>query len=355
MTWLSWRQLRTSVAGVAVALVALLVVLWVSGSQLLHVFDTVVLPCHAHRDCGPVGAHFQALGHLTHVLSTLVIVAPILVGVFWGAPLVARELETGSYRLAWTQSVTRVRWSVVRLAMVALVAAAVVAVITSAVTWWQQPLDRFNDVPYSTFDARDLVPVAYAAFAVMLGALLGALLKRTIVAMLATIVGFVGVRYLVQAYVRPYVVAPLQAHLPFDVTLTSTGTSVGINPPKPGAWVISNETVTGTGRVVGQDGGLGSIGGVGFNVHKNDTATLVGVGRCPNRIPYPPGGPSGPQSPATRAALQRCLDSFHLRQLVTYQPTSHYWPLQWTESATFIVLATALGAACVWVVRRRLP
>jgi hypothetical protein len=29
---------------------------------------------------------------------------------FWGAPLVAGELESGTFRLAWTQDVSRVRW-----------------------------------------------------------------------------------------------------------------------------------------------------------------------------------------------------------------------------------------------------
>jgi hypothetical protein len=347
MIWLSWRQLRTSVVGVAILLVALLVVLWVSGTQLLHAFDTDVLPCHAHHDCGPVGANFQALGHLTHVLSTLVIVAPILAGVFWGAPLVARELETGSYRLTWTQSVTRRRWSLVRLAMVAAVAIVVVAILTAAITWWQQPIDRFNDTPYTYFDSRDLVPVAYTAFALTLGALLGALLKRTILAMLATVAGFAVVRYLISSYVWPHLVAPLKAVSPFKVTVTPGGIGAQIGPPNGSDLVISNLITTGSGRVVGANGGLGPTGGIGFNVHANGTATLVGVGPCPNRIP------TGNQ--ASSPAMQRCVDSFHLREVVTYQPPSHFWPLQWTTSAVFVALAIALGAACVWVVRRRLP
>ena len=41
--------------------------------------------------------------------------------------------------------------------------------------------------------------------------------------------------------------------------------------------------------------------------------------------------------------------------VVTYQPPSRYWPLQWSEAAIFVALAVALGAVCVWGVRRRLP
>ncbi|MGH9171962.1 MAG: ABC transporter permease [Acidimicrobiales bacterium] len=358
MTWLSWRQLRTSVIAVASALVALFVVLWVSGSQLLHDYDTVVVSCASHHDCGPVVAHFQALGHLSHALSTLVIVTPILVGVFWGAPLVARELESGTYRLAWTQSVTRSRWIVVRLAMLAGIVVVVTGLLSIAVTWWQSPLDRYNFSPFANFDARDLVPVAYAAFALMLGALLGTVVKRTLVAMAGTIVGFVVVRYLIGQYLRPYLLTPLRASSPLQLTLTPSGQSRTINPPNPGAWAISNQTVTPSGRVVGQSGGIGPNGAADFQVH-HGTAVLIGVGKCPNRFPVVPGGSrahaSPAQSRAAQSALQRCLDSFHLHNLVTYQPTSRYWPLQWYEAAIFVALALVLGAACVWAVRRRLP
>ena len=87
----------------------------------------------------------------------------------------------------------------------------------------------------------------------------------------------------------------------------------------------------------------------------NGTAVFTGVGRCPNPIPVGQGRPHAHPVPATMAALQRCIDSFHLRNVVTYQPASRYWPLQWSEAAIFVALAIAAGAACVWLVRRRLP
>jgi hypothetical protein len=355
VTWLAWRQLRASAIAVALALVTLFVVLWVSGSQLLHVYDSSVVHCGAHHDCGPVGAHFLALGHLTHVLSTLVLAAPILVGVFWGAPLVARELETGTYRLVWTQSVTRLRWIVVRLAVVLAATVVVMGLLSLAVTWWQHPLDQFNDAPFSNFEARDVVPVAYGAFGFMLGVLLGAVVKRTLVAMAGTIVGFVTVRYLIAQYVRPNLMTPLRASSPLNATLTSTGGGFSVQPPAPGDWVTSDQIVTGSGRVVGSSGLIGGNGDFGVNVHRDGTVAISNVGRCANRIPlvrhdgrYLPGRGFQP-------AIQRCLDSFDLRHVMTYQPPSHYWPLQWSEAAIFLAITIALGAACVWVVRRRLP
>jgi hypothetical protein len=360
--WLAWRQLRTSALAATLALVAILVALLVTGSQLLHVYDTVVAPCAAHHGgpfsnaCAPLTGHLFSDGHLRHVFGTLVFAVPFLAGIFWGAPLVARELESGTYRLAWTQSVTRARWITTRLVLVALVTVVLVVLLSAAVTWWQWPLDHVGPGLFSNFDERDVVPAAYALFAVALGALLGAVVRRTLVAMAATIVGLLGVRYLIEQYVRPMLFAPLRSSSPFHLQVTSTGVSAGIGPPQPNDWVISNQIVTGTGKVVGQGGGIGPNGNLGgFNVKDNGTAVFTGVGKCPNRIPVTPGGPNAHANPATQAALQRCVDSFHLHNLVTYQPPSRYWPLQWSEAAIFVALALALGAACVWLVRRRLP
>jgi hypothetical protein len=282
------------------------------------------------------------------------ILAPILFGIFLGAPLIAREVEAGTYRLAWTQSVTRARWIATRLTLVTLVTAVLVGLLTTAVTWWQRPLDLVNGPLWNHFEQRDVVPVAFAVFAVALGALLGAFVRRTLVAMAGAIVGYFGVLYLVTEYV-PNLFAPMRVSLPFRFQVTSTGAESTIGPPQPNDLVVSNQIVTGTGRVVGQDGAIGPNGNLGgFNVKGNGTAVFTGVGRCPNRIPVST-GPHGHTVLATQTALQRCVDSFHMRQVVTYQPASRYWPLQWTEAAIFVALAVALGVGCVWWVRRRLP
>ena len=226
MTWLAWRQLRTPAAVAALGVLGVLVALAVTGPHLLNVYDTVVVPCAAHGDCSSVTAHFQGLdAQLRHLCSALMILAPILFGIFLGAPLIARELEAGTYRLAWTQSVTRTRWIATRLTLVTLVTAVLMGLLSTAVTWWQRPLDLVNDALWLNFDQRDVVPVAYAVFAVALGALLGAIARRTLVAMAATIVGYFGARYLVTEYVRPNLFAPMRASLPFHLQLTATGAS----------------------------------------------------------------------------------------------------------------------------------
>ena len=48
-----------------------------------------------------------------------------------------------------------------------------------------------------------------------------------------------------------------------------------------------------------------------------------------------------------------CLAKYNLHETVTYQPASHYWPLQWIETGIFLVLAGALAGTCFWWIRRR--
>jgi hypothetical protein len=89
-----------------------------------------------------------------------------------GAPLVAREFETGTYRLAWTQT-TRTRWIAIKLAAIGLAGVVLTAILSLIVTWWSGPLDAVTMTPYSSFDQRDLVPLGYAAFAFVIGVAAG--------------------------------------------------------------------------------------------------------------------------------------------------------------------------------------
>lgn len=360
MTWLAWRQLRAQ-AAVAVALLAAVAIIFVlTGPRLRHYADTVVNTCAAHNDCVAVTANFHAFAHFSNAFSILVSVVPVLFGIFWGAPLVARELEAGTYKLAWTQSVTRVRWILVRLAMVALVAVALTGLLSLAVTWWESPVDRLNHSLFSQFGARDVVPAAFAAFCVALGALLGALMRRTLAAMAATLGCFAVVRYVVQQFVHPNLLAPLRLSQHFRAPLYFGNSNRGVTPPNPADWVRSDQVLSPSGKVLGQYGGIGPHGLFRFKVSSNGSAVFSGVGRCPNLISPPPGHlrpqyPTPAQARFLQAEIQRCVDSFHLREVLTFQPTSHYWPLQWLEAGIFAALALTLGAACIWWVRRRLP
>ncbi len=252
------------------------------------------------------------------------------------------------------------------MALVGGASVLVAALLSWMITWWASAYDRVQNVPYGVFDQRDLVPVGYALFAFALGVVVGAVLRRTLPAMAATLAGFVLVRYAVTQWVRPRLFTPVHQLTSFSSQFL---TSVGGNPSPPGTgsinpadWFLSQETLTAAGQVIGQNGGIGPDGEINFVAGAHGATVLEGVGTCPNRFPSPTapgaGGASGQKvahaTASANEAVARCLASFHLRTLATFQPESRYWPFQWVETAIFVALAVALLGGALWWVRRRL-
>lgn len=138
----TWRQFRNVAVGSIGALVVVAVILAITGPHLVHLYDTTIRNCEAQHDCSEVTQAFlQTDRSLYSWLGIIVIVVPGIIGVFWGAPLVAGELENGTFRLAWSQSVTRTGWMATKLCVVGLAAMAAAALLSLMVTWWASPLD----------------------------------------------------------------------------------------------------------------------------------------------------------------------------------------------------------------------
>jgi len=337
----TWMQSRVQAMVGLGALAIIAIVLALTGPHLVHLYDTTVAGCAAQGDCP--AATSTLLGNdnsLQLVLDVIVEVVPVLIGLFWGAPLVARELETGTYRLAWTQ-VTRIRWMVVKLGLLGLASMVATGLLSLMVTWWSSPLDRVRMTPFASFDQRGLVPVGYAAFAFVLGVTAGVLIRRTLPAMATALGGFVVARLVVAHWGRPYIVSPLQITIP-DTTIAATGTSsASAGAPDPRDWVISDQTVNANGHVIGQFGSVGPSGNTTVSLGAHGIA-IQGVGSCPNLHSQTPRN------------VQRCVDQLRVREVLTYQPIGHYWALQWSELAIFLGTAVVLSGFCLWWVRRRL-
>ncbi len=356
MIRLTWRQFRAQATVAFGALAVIAVALAITGPQLVHLYYTSVVPCQAQGDCSLATTAFVGRDKLLQGLGLVLVVVPGIIGVFWGAPLMARELETGTYKLAWTQSVPRRRWLAVKLGLVGLSSIAVAGLLSLMVTWWSSPIDRVNADPFTVFGQRGIVPFGYAAFAFTLGVTAGMLLRRTLPAMAATLVVFAGIRLAVTNWVRPYLLAPLHV-------ISTLQAPTGNGPPnpaaalKPGDWVVSDQTVNAAGKVIGQDGAINYGGGrfgILFGPMGDGRVTLQGVGLCPNRFPAPTGGaPGGPPSASFSQAAQECITRLGVRDVLTYQPTSRYWPLQWYEMAIFAGVAVVLAGFCFWWMRRR--
>ena len=214
--------------------------------------------CATHDDCQSATSAFLSTdGTLRTWLGILVIVVPGLMGVFWGAPLVARELEAGTFRLIWTQSVSRTRWLVTKVAVIGAASMTMAGLLSLMVTWWASPLDRANTQIYSTFDERALVPIGYAAFAFALGVTAGIVIRRVLPAMAATLVAFVGVRLTFTDLVRPHLASPMVRDLALSPATAGYGSfnsgpaNLIANPPNvANVWVYSANIVDRSGQLI---------------------------------------------------------------------------------------------------------
>ena len=323
MIRLAWRQFRVQSlvgAGALVCVAAVLAATWPHVSRLAEMVPRPAL-----------GGFY---GVVSATLDMLVVIVPGLIGVFWGAPLVSRELETHSILLAWTQSVTRRRWLAVRLGLVGLCGVATSGLFALMGNIWSGPVDQIHMDRFAplVFGARGVVPLGYAAFSFALGVTLGVVMRRTQPAMAATLAAFAGIRAAVTYLVRPYFGAPTSETFALD----SSDVALGLFPSEqtvkayvemPNALVRSVQIVDGSGQTLTPqavtnafpDMGAGQPAGLGW----------------------------------FQDGVDKLASAYHV--VVSYQPADRFWTFQAMETALFAGLALVLLALCFWTVERRLP
>ena len=346
MTWLIWRQIRTQFLAVYALVAAAAVVLALTGPRLARLTPVD----------GSIFAQLTELDRFIYYSGIVVIaVVPALIGIFWGAPLVARELENGTHRLAWNQSVTRTRWLAAKLGVAALATAIAVGTLTLAITWWADPLDGIQSETRGSlpsrlapvaFAMRGIVPISYAVFALVLGVTLGVLLRRSLPAMALTLAVYVAAQIAVPFLVRPHLV-PTETQIS-DISME---TMVGLGShgdsdviefearaADPSDWVISNETIDPEGLVTGLPTWFADC--------------MPGPPRAPAA-----GAPDDELEPPPANPLEDCFDRLTdegYQQRLVVQPVSHFWPLQWAETGLYAAASALLAGLAFWWTRRRL-
>jgi hypothetical protein len=326
MIWVTWRQHRAQALATLIGLGAIGVFLLITGSRIASAFQNLhaclVVP---GQDCTFLHDSFDQRFNGLRFLVPLFMVIPMLMGVFLGAPLIAREVEQGTHRLAWTQSVTRGRWGITKIGSVCLFTLAVTGLFAWMVTVWSAPLVAAGDGRFAggVFDLRGIVPIAYALFAVALGIAAGSWIRKTVPAMAITLGVFVAVRAVVEIFLRPRFLPAQTVSYPFLQGSPRSGL---------GDWVISSVVSDPTGRFVAPDGGI-SV----------NPSTLAQA--CP--------GMSQSAFPG-KDEVGRCLSQLGVRIVDTFQPGSRYWLFQGIESAIFLLLAAALVVVTMWLIRRRI-
>lgn len=309
MTFLIWRLHRNRFLVSVVALAALTALLLITGIQMISDYHKALATCSATSSCGDLSNElFRGDGAIIDIVN-LTVVVPLLFGLFWGAPMVAREFEEGTNSLVWAQGVSRKRWLSTQLAWTLLLAALWGLALTLLVSWWRGPQNAMGS-RFDAFDIQGIVPVAYSLFAVALGTAVGTFVKRVLPGLAITLAVFAAIRIAIANFVRPHLMAPLRT----VGQLGSMGRHLMVLSGYPnGAWVISSGLV-----------GPGGQTPVPIpDACKPVLGTQVGV----------PGG---------------CLAAhgYHLEAL--YQPASRFWTFQWYEALIFVGLSVLAAAVSYW-------
>jgi hypothetical protein len=335
MIWLTWRQFRTPVVVGGIALAPALAYLLYLGTDIRAAHDAYLGRCDAGGDCAVAMRQFHSdYSNLLLYLAGLIGLVPVLLGVFWGAPLVARELETGTHRLVWNQSVSRRRWLTVKVVVVACAAMVVAGALSAALTWAAAPVDRVGADRFElvAFGARNLAPVGHAAFAVILGTVVGMLLRRTLAAMAVTLLAVILVQFAVPNLVRPHYLPGEHRRLPMTAEAINaarglgsiTGAAVVKGVTVDDAWVTDASVLrTSDGRPLRREA----------------------FDRCFTDPPRTGAGGSFGDTAVCLAALDLHID-------VEYQPDRRYWVFQWAELTLYLISGALLLLAGRWLIRR---
>lgn len=300
MTWVTWRQHRTEAVIASILLAALSILLLYSIWEL----DQVRRALGGLNETAQLSSLSDQAGLTMTAIPAVLLALPALVGIFVGAPLFARDLEQGTHQLLWTQSVTRRHWLLVTFLMVLAPVLLAAVIVASLAVWWVIAQGTLTN-PWYSFDEQGLVLIAYTTFAFALGSALGVLIRRIVPAMAATGALFVGVRVIVEVFLRPVFLSPLR---------------IDQNAPVPdGSWVVSTGYTDRSGRALTAD---------------QIARVMQNAGQLPGTV-------------------ADYLHSLGIQSWVYYQPADRFWLFQGVEAGVFLILAASLVAvAAVWVVRR---
>ena len=255
---------------------------------------------------------------------------PALIGAFVGAPLLAREMETGTFRYAWTHGFGRRRWTLAKLAALGLAVTVAAGLFSLLVAWYYQPylntgnyaltINEMSPFNSGVFDLGRVTFAGWTLAAFSIGALAGMLIRRVVAAIAATLAVYAGLAFAVGGFLR--------AHYPTPLVTTRL--------QLPGsAWVL---------------GQWWTKGGVTLS-----QATMVRVMDpiFAGKIPAVPPDDVHLFEQEALASTMQYLTQHGYTDWTRYQPGSRYWPLQWIEGGWLLALSLLLIAATVWLVRRR--
>ena len=316
LPWITWRQHRVALAGVITLLGGISVFFLFNGLAMHHDYNAIGLGSCGDingQPCQPLLDLFSAkYNGWAQFLPRFLEFIPCVIGMFIGAPLVARELESGTFRFLWTQGRNRGRWIITKLAILGTALTVVTLGFSAVFSWWFGPWTSIMGrmAGGQAYEVSGVVFTARTLFAFMLGAFLGAVIRRTVPAMAATGAIWLAVAWPTVIYLRPLIQKPITAR--DDATLQIST-----------SWTISSwrEDVT------------------GHHLSQSQLAAVVQRARL-----------DGVNS---SNSFTDWLSRHGYTSWVTYQPDSRFWHFQTIEAGSYSIVALLLAGATIWWVRRR--
>jgi hypothetical protein len=320
MAWVTWRQHRLTLISVPALLGAVAVFLWIAGLRIHHDY-AVLAACHPFTSsaCQTLNSSFNntdwTMGNTIDILLQL---APALIGAFAAAPVLARELETGTFRYAWTQGFGRERQTVAKVALLAVAITAAAGAFSLVFSWFFQPFLAYGNMTVlsaSVFVTRGIAFAAWTLAAFAIGVFAGMLIRRIIPAMAVTLGAYLGLDLLTWLILRP--------RYPLALVTSNPGIFNGASASNS-PWVLSTWWTGPGGKPASQ-----SV-----------------VSQVLELFPHN-GAPRVKETPAQAFAQHG------ITQWWRYVPVSRFWPMQFIEAGWLLALSVLLIAATVWLVRRR--
>jgi hypothetical protein len=336
MRWLAWRSQRLQLLACLGAVAAFVVVLAIASHAEHSVMSAFAHACLGHgtqASCNQANASRSGAGIWTAASYGIFLALPCVLGLVLGAPIVAREIEHGTNRLAWTQSIGRTRWLVIKLLVAGLFIAVVVGgldLLVARWTAWPAWVGTSANVDPTAFPVSGFVDVGYGLFAFMLGAALGSLTRRAGWAFAVGVPLFVGFRLWVGA-LRPHLAPLVTSSAGGPVGVSGSASELSYELLLPQGWIINSGYVP-DGR---NSPAPGQNWDTGFNRLTESLTNCTGSG-----------------GKLTEASFDRCAAEMKLHWVTQYQPASHFWALQSAETAIFIAAALVMCAVTVVSVTR---
>jgi hypothetical protein len=313
--WVGWRQQRVETLIAAAMLAALAAVAIPVGVHMASVYAHEGLSTCAGPDspaCAGVVSTFLVRFNGLNFLFVWSSLVPALAALLFAAPFLL-DLDNGTYRLFWTQSITRRRWIVTKLALSVVGLIAVTGGLVALATWTRAPIDHLNGrMDTNVYDIEGIVPVAYALFVLGVALALGALWRRAVPALLVAFVVYIVGRSVMDSWLRQRLLSPV----------TKTWSADVIGPNLNHALVINQFASDRNGHPLAVPAGSCSQGSAVFS----HTSICV-----------------HPRVPGVREYMT-----------AVYQPASRFWELQAIEFGIVAGIGVLLVLAAAWWTHRRI-